>query len=158
MVLLPLLGRFLAAYPDIRVEVVADNALVNGVSSGFDAGLRFGEPLEADMVAVPIGPHLRSAEVAAPEFFEPHPKPRHPQYLRDLPCIRLRLPSGTYYRWEFERSGIKLETEVDGPLTLDDMGLTAEAAVRGCGLAYVFEDLVRPTLKDGRLQRVLEGR
>ncbi len=156
MVLLPLLGRFLAAYPDIRVEVVADNALVNVVSGGFDAGVRFGETLEADMVAVPIGPRMRSAVVATPEFFAAHPKPQHPQDLRELPCIRLRFPSGTYYRWEFERGGIKLETEVDGPLVLDDMGLIAEAAASGCGLAYVFEDLVRPALEDGSLQRVLE--
>lgn len=156
MVLLPLLARFLAAYPDIRVEVSADNALVNVVSGGFDAGVRFGETLEADMVAVPIGPRMRSAVVATPEFFDTHGIPQHPQDVRQLPCIRLRFPSGTHYRWEFERGGVALETEVEGPLALDDMGLIAEAALGGRGLAYVFEDLVSDALNDGRLQRVLE--
>ncbi|GAB3396176.1 LysR family transcriptional regulator [Azotobacter armeniacus] len=155
LVLLPLASRFLATYPDVRLEIASDDALVDVVSAGFDAGVRFGERLEADMVSLPIGPYMRSVVVGAPALFERYPKPQKPQDLHGLPCIRHRFPSGSFYRWEFERDGIDLEIEVDGPLTLDDVGLMVAPAEQGVGLAYVFEEVVREPLADGRLIQVL---
>lgn len=155
LVLLPLAGRFLAAYPDVQLEISSDDALVDVVSGGYDAGVRFGERLEADMVSLPIGPSLRSVVVAAPVFFEHHPRPHKPQDLHGLPCIRHRFPSGNLYRWEFERGGIQLEIEVNGPLTLGDVGLMVGPALQGVGLAYVFEDMVAAHLAEGRLVQVL---
>ncbi|WP_044872430.1 LysR family transcriptional regulator [Pseudomonas sp. LFM046] len=156
LVLLPLASRFLAAYPDVRLEISAEDALVDVVSAGFDAGVRFGERLEADMVSLPIGPYMRSVVVAAPAFFERHPVPQNPHDLHGLPCIRHRFPSGNLYHWEFEREGKRLEIEVDGPLTLGDVALMVEPALHGTGLAYVFEEMVAAHLAEGRLVQVLE--
>ncbi|MDC0714874.1 LysR family transcriptional regulator [Stigmatella sp. ncwal1] len=156
LVLLPLVTRFLRTYPDVRVEVRVDDALSDIVSAGFDAGVRFGENIAADMVAVPIGPRQRSAIVASPEYIARHGTPRTPEALRGLPCIRYRFLSGVLYRWEFERGGKEVEVEVDGPLTLSDQELMVEAALNGTGLAYVFEAQVSALLAEGRLIRVLE--
>ncbi|MDH4569096.1 LysR family transcriptional regulator [Pseudomonas sp. BN414] len=156
LVLLPLASRFLAAYPDVSLEVSADDALVDVVSAGYDAGVRFGERLEADMVSLPIGPYMRSVVVASPDFFEHHPVPRKPEDLHGLPCIRHRFPSGNFYRWEFERGAMQLEIEVDGPLTLGDVGLMVGPALQGVGLAYVFEEMVAEYIAEGRLVQVLE--
>jgi len=155
-VLLPIVGRFIAAFPGIRVEVAADSAMVDVVSEGFDAGVRFGEIIAADMVAVPIGPRQRSAVVATPSFFEHHEKPAKPQDLLRLPCVRLRFSSGAYYRWEFERGGKEIAIEVDGPLALTEMDLVADAARAGIAIGYVFESMVEKELKNGSLTRVLE--
>lgn len=155
LVLLPLAGRFLEAYPDVKLEIVADDGLVDVVAGGFDAGVRFGVRLEADMVSLPIGSYLRSVVVASPAFFEQHPIPRKPEDLHGLPCIRHRFPSGTLYRWEFERGGIAEEIEVDGPLTLGDVSLMVGPALAGVGLAYVFEDMVKARVADGSLIQVL---
>ncbi|WP_375738672.1 LysR family transcriptional regulator [Pseudomonas boanensis] len=156
LVLLPLVNRFLAAYPDVSIEVSADDALVDVVSTGFDAGVRFGERLEADMVSLPIGPALRSVVVGAPALFQRYPMPKNPQDLHAVPCIRHRFPSGSLYRWEFERDGQQLEIEVDGPLTLGDVGLMVAPALQGTGLAYVFEDMVKELIADGKLVQVLD--
>jgi DNA-binding transcriptional LysR family regulator len=156
MVLLPIVARFLAAHPRVTVEIVADNALVDMVSEGFDAGIRFGETIAQDMIAVPIGPRQSSAIVASPAFFERHRKPTVPEQLKDLPCIRLRFGSGRLYAWEFERGGVDLSVEVDGPLTLDDQDLMVQAALDGGGIAYVFEAQVEKLVRDSRLVRVLE--
>ncbi|MCY1401533.1 HTH-type transcriptional regulator DmlR [compost metagenome] len=156
LVLLPLVSQFLQAYPDVRVEVVPDDALVDVVASGLDAGVRFGERLEADMVSMAIGPYLRSVVVGSPELFQRYPVPQKPQDLGGLPCIRHRFPSGSLYRWEFERGGIAIEIEVEGPLTLGDVNLMVGPALAGVGVAYVFEDMVQPHLVDGRLVQVLE--
>lgn len=156
LVLLPLISQFTAKYPEVNVEIDANNSLVDVVSDGFDAGVRFGETIDGDMVAVPIGPYMRSAVVATPEFFTRYPIPLHPKDLRGIPCIRLRFSSGSLYRWEFEKGGIKLDNEVEGPITLNDMGLIAEAVLHGGGVGYVFEELVAGPLQDGRLVRVLE--
>ena len=156
IVLLPLVTRFLARYPGINVEIVADNSTVDIVLEGFDAGVRLGEVLSRDMVAIPIGPRQRSAFVASPSFFESHPRPTAPQQLRGLPCIRLRFSSGRYYAWEFERDGVQLVVEVDGPLTLGDQDTAVEAALNGAGIAFAFEPQVEALVKAGRLIRVLE--
>lgn len=156
LALLPLVHRFLRSYPDVRVEVRVDDALTDIVSAGFDAGVRFGESIAADMHAVPLGPRQRSAVVASPEYFERHAVPKTPQDLSALPCIRYRFLSGVLYRWEFEQAGEEVMIEVDGPLTLSDQGLMVDAALDGVGLAYVFEGQVSALLSQGRLVRVLE--
>lgn len=156
MVLLPIVSRFLRAYPAVEIEIVVDDALVDTVSGGFDAGIRFGERIAADMIAIAIGPRQRTAIVGSPEYFQRFPKPVTPYDLKDHPCIRYRFASGTYYRWEFERGGIELEIEVQGPLTLGDLDIMLDAAINGSGLAFLFEDHARPALEDGRLIRVLE--
>ncbi|WP_236195238.1 LysR family transcriptional regulator [Pseudomonas glycinae] len=155
LVLLPIASEFLQAYPDIRLEVVESDALLDIVAAGFDAGVRFGNRLEADMVSLPIGPALRSIVVASPAFLERHAAPQKPEDLHTLPCIRHRFPSGALYRWEFERGGIVQEIEVNGPLTLGDVSLMVGPALQGLGLAYVFEDMVSEHLAAGRLVQVL---
>lgn len=155
LVLLPIASEFLKIYPDIRLEVVESDALLDIVASGFDAGVRFGNRLEADMVSMPIGSNLRSVVVGSPGFFERHPAPQKPEDLHALPCIRHRFPSGSMYRWEFERGGIEQEIEVNGPLTLGDVSLMIGPALKGLGLAYVFEDMAREHLASGRLVQVL---
>jgi DNA-binding transcriptional LysR family regulator len=156
LVLLPLVTRFLAAHPAIDVEIVVDNALVDMVAEGFDAGVRFGEILAQDMIAVPLGPRQRSAYVASPKFFERHPMPTRPEDLRDLPCIRFRFDTGRYYAWEFARRGKTLSVEVDGQLTLGEMDLVVQAALDGTGIAFAFEAQVKGLIDHGRLMRVLE--
>lgn len=155
LVLLPTASEFLLAYPDIRLEVVESDALLDIVASGFDAGVRFGDRLEADMVSLPIGPPLRSVVVGSPVFFQRHVAPQKPEDLHDLPCIRHRFPSGSMYRWEFEHGGIAQDIEVNGPLTLGDVSLMVGPALQGLGLAYVFENMVSEHLTSGRLIEVL---
>jgi DNA-binding transcriptional LysR family regulator len=155
LVLLPIASQFLKAYPDIRLEIVESDALVDVVAGGFDAGVRFGNRLEADMVSLPIGPNMRSVVVGSPAFFERHAAPRNPEDLHGIPCILHRFPSGSMYRWEFERGAITQEIDVSGPLTLGDVSLMIGPALQGVGLAYVFEDMVTAYLADGRLIQVL---
>ncbi len=156
MVLLPMVARFLETHPGVEVEIVVDDALVDMVSEGFDAGVRFGETIAQDMIAVPIGPRQRSAIVAAPRFFERRPLPTAPDDLKRLPCIGLRFSSGRFYAWEFERDGVELTVQVQGRLIVGDTDMMVEAALRGAGVAYAFEDQVAALLAEGRLIRVLE--
>jgi len=156
MVVRPLVSRFLAAHVRMQVDIVVSNALVDLVSGGFDAGVRFGETIARDMIAVPIGPRQRSAVVASPDFFDRHPRPTRPEELETLPCIRLRFDSGRYYAWEFEREGVELTVEVEGSLTMNDQSLMIEAALDGVGLTYAFEGQVEGLVASGRLVRVLE--
>jgi DNA-binding transcriptional LysR family regulator len=155
LVLLPIITKFLKAYPDVRIDLVIDDALVDVVSAGFDAGVRYGETIAADMIAVPIGPRHRFAVVGSPAYFKKHQQPITPHELRDLPCIRLRFLSGSIYRWEFERGGIELDIEVDGPLTMTDQEMMIDAALDGVGLAYVFEAHVEQLINKRKLFRVL---
>ncbi|MGY2375545.1 LysR family transcriptional regulator [Pseudomonas sp. SDO524_S393] len=155
LVVLPIASRFLKQYPDIKLDLIESDALVDVVAGGFDAGVRFGNRLEADMVSLPIGPNLRSVVVGAPAFFSRHGTPQKPEDLHGIPCIRHRFPSGSMYRWEFERGAIAQEIEVNGPLTLSDVGLMVGPALEGVGLAYVFEDMVAEHLATGRLVQVL---
>ena len=156
MVLLPLVTRFLAAHPAVNVEIVVNDALVDMVSENFDAGVRFGETIAKDMVAVPLGPRQRTAIVAAPEFFERYSKPRRPEQLKNLPCIRFRFGSGRLYSWEFEKGGVELKIEVAGPLTLGDPDLMVAAALDGVGIAFAFESQVQHLIAARKLVRVLE--
>lgn len=156
MIVRPLVCRFLAEHPRVKVDIVVSNALVDLVAGGFDAGIRFGELIAQGMITLPIGPRQRSAVVASPAFLERHARPTLPEHVKTLPCIRLRFDSGRYYAWEFERDGIELAIEVDGPLTMNDQSLMVEAALDGVGLTYAFEGQVEAHLAAGRLIRVLE--
>jgi DNA-binding transcriptional LysR family regulator len=156
MVLMPVVARFLEAHPKISIEIVIDNDLVDMVSEGFDAGVRFGEVVAQDMIAVPIGPRQRSAIVAIPEIFARYPRPLTPDHLKELPCINLRFGSGRLYAWEFERDGMEMSVEVEGPLVVGDQDMMVEAALLGSGVAYAFENQVRTHIEEGRLVRVLE--
>lgn len=156
LTLTPRLGAFAAAYPEIVLEIAIEDRFTDVVEGGFDAGVRLGESLQRDMIAVRIGPDLRGAVVAAPDYFATMPKPRHPRDLVEHRCIRFRFSSGILYRWEFEKDGEEIEIAAQGPLILDEDHLIAQAAVDGAGLAFVFEPYVRAPLADGRLIRVLE--
>ncbi|RUN78317.1 LysR family transcriptional regulator [Sphingomonas sp. TF3] len=156
-VLWPVLERLLPEYPDIQVEVNISSGLTDIVAERFDAGIRLGEQVAKDMIAVRISPELRMAVVGAPAYFETHPKPVMPQDLSAHQCINLRmLSSGGLYAWELEKDGRELKVRVDGQLTFNDSQVMLEAARAGMGLACTLEDNVRPMLADGTLVRVLE--
>ncbi|ODR95256.1 LysR family transcriptional regulator [Methyloceanibacter stevinii] len=153
----PKLSAFLPSYPDIRVEIAVENALTDIVAHRFDAGVRFGEQVEKDMVAVRIGPDLRSAVVGAPSYLARRQRPMRPHDLVDHKCINLRLlAQGGLYAWEFEKDGHEMNVRVEGQLVFDSILPALDAALAGFGLAYVPEDMARPHLADGRLSRVLE--
>ncbi|MBY4630545.1 LysR family transcriptional regulator [Rhizobium croatiense] len=156
-VLWPALKKLLPDYPDIHVEIIVDYGLTDIVAERYDAGVRLGEQVAKDMIAVRIGPDMRMAVVGAPDYFERRPKPLTPQDLTDHNCINLRLPTyGSVYAWEFERDGHELKVRVEGQLTFNNIALRLNAALAGAGLAYLPEDAVQAHLADGRLLRVLE--
>lgn len=156
-ILLPKLVKLLRAYPDIKVEIVIDYGLTDIVAQRYDAGVRSGEQVAKDMVAVRIGPDMRMAVVGAPSYFKARSEPRKPQELLDHNCITLRLPThGGLYAWEFEKGGRELKVRVDGQLTYNATAQMLNAALAGLGLAYVPEGLAQPYLAKGRLKRVLE--
>jgi DNA-binding transcriptional LysR family regulator len=155
-VLWPALEKLLPDYPDIKVEVVIDYGLTDIVAERYDAGVRAGEMVAKDMIAVPIGPEMRSAVVGAPSYFATRPKPKTPQDLTAQSCINLRLPThGGLYTWEFEKGGRKLRVRVEGQLMFNGTAPMLDAALSGFGLAYVPEDTVQAHIADGRLIRVL---
>jgi DNA-binding transcriptional LysR family regulator len=153
----PKLAKFLAKYPDIKVEAISESALTDIVTQRFDAGVRIGEQVAKDMIAVRIGPDMRMAVVGAPSYFRRQAEPKKPQDLINHRCINLRLPTqGGLYAWEFEKGARKLKVRVEGPLTFNGSYQMLNAALAGFGLAYVPEDLTQPYLAKGRLKRVLE--
>jgi len=155
-VIAPALPKFVEAHPDIVVEVLIEQAFTNIVERRLDAGIRLGESLEKDVVAVPVSPPLRMAVVASPAYVKRHGFPRTPRELRSNRCINVRLASaGTLYKWEFERGAEKIEIAVDGPLIFDAGGMVLDAALAGVGLGYVLEDRAREHLKSGALVRLL---
>ena len=155
-VLWPALEKLLPDYPDIRVEIVIDYGLTDIVAERYDAGVRSGEMVAKDMIAVRIGPDMRSAVVGAPSYFADRPKPKTPQDLTTHSCINLRLPThGGLYAWEFEKGKRELRVRVEGQLVFNATAPMLEAALAGLGLAYVTEDSVQAYLADGRLIRVL---
>jgi DNA-binding transcriptional LysR family regulator len=156
-VLPSLVQRFLARHPQMRLEVVSDDALVDIVAAGFDAGVRFGESLQQDMVAHPMGPPQRFVVVASPDFLARHGRPQSPHALTRLPCIRVRFPSGSHFRWEFVEDGRRLQIDVDGPLSTDDFALMHAAAEQGLGLCYAYDWQVAARIADGRLLTVLDA-
>jgi len=142
--------------PGLKLEVVATDRLVDIVEEGFDAGIRFGERLSQDMIAVRIKSKFRFTVVGAPSYFEGKHIPTTPHDLQNHTCIRYAFPSGTIFNWEFSKNGEAVQVEVNGPLTVDSQELMADAAARGLGLAYIWEDRAAPYLRDGRLQSCLE--
>jgi DNA-binding transcriptional LysR family regulator len=155
-ILWPKLVKFLRQYPDVKVEVFIDNGLTDIVAQRFDAGVRAGEQVAKDMIAVRIGPDMRMAVVGAPSYLKKHPAPEKPQDLIGHSCINLRLLThGGLYAWEFEKAGRELKVRVDGQLTFNGTFQMLNAALAGFGLAYVPEDLSRLHIANGRLKRVL---
>lgn len=153
----PKLRPVLARYPDVRVEFSLDNGLRNIVEEGFDAGIRLGESVEKDMIAVRVGPDWRLLAVASPAYFAARPAPRHPQELIAHNCINIRqVRSGGLYAWEFEKDGQELRVRVDGQLTLNTSYAMVDAALSGYGIAYLPEDIVAAHLASGRLVAALE--
>jgi DNA-binding transcriptional LysR family regulator len=160
LVLPAILPGFLAAYPDVHVEIIAEDSFVDVFASGCDAGIRYDERLEQDMIAVPIGPReQRFAAAASSAYLNRHGRPEHPRDLLSHACIRGRFSSGMITAWEFERDGELVKLEPSGPLVVQigaatDLGV--EAAVGGTGIIYLFEDWLRPYFESGKLQPVLE--
>jgi DNA-binding transcriptional LysR family regulator len=156
-ILWPKLRTFLPDYPDIKVEIALDQALTNIVEQRFDAGVRLGEQVAKDMIAVRISPDVRFAVVGAPSYFADRPRPTTPQDLLGHTCINLRLPTyGGLYAWEFERDAHELAVRVEGQLVFNGIFQVLNAAVDGFGLAHVPEDIALPHIASGRLERVLE--
>ena len=155
-ILLPALTGLLPDYPDIKVEVSIDYGLTDIVAERFDAGVRLGEQVAKDMIAVPIGPEQRMAVVGAPSYFARHAAPKTPQQLSEHICINLRLPTrGGLYAWEFEKGARKLNVRVEGQMVFNTARMIIQAAVGGMGLACLPEGAVMDEIKSGRLMRVL---
>jgi DNA-binding transcriptional LysR family regulator len=156
MLVAPRIGGFLKAYPDIRVEIVSDNALTDIVAGGFDAGIRFDENLPAEMIAVRIGEPLRMVAVASPEYVAEHGAPEHPDDIVHHACFRMRWPSGAFYDWELEKGDDVRRVAVDGPLIVDDGQLLKDAALDGAGIAFLIEVAVRDEIASGALVPMLQ--
>jgi len=151
---------FLAAYPEIRLEVIADDNFVDVLAAGCDAGIRYDERLEKDMIAVPIGPRVqRFATAASPAYLERRGRPEHPRDLLAHACLRARFPSGSMPPWEFEHDGELVQVDPSGPLIVQAGAateLSVDAAIGGSGVVYLFEDWLRPHFDSGALQPILE--
>ncbi|MGV6872384.1 LysR family transcriptional regulator [Pseudochelatococcus sp. B33] len=160
LVLPSVVPGFLAAYPDIRLDVIAEDSFVDVLASGCDAGIRYEERLEQDMIAVPIGPRVqRFATAAAPAYLDHHGRPEHPRDLLHHACLCGRFSSGAMIVWEFERDGEIVRVDPTGPLLVSvgaATDLAVEAAIAGTGIIYLFEDWLRPHLDSGALEPVLK--
>lgn len=155
--LLPKVAPLLLQYPDVRVEFDVSYGFRDIVADRFDAGVRLGDTIDKDMIAVPIGPKLRMAAVAAPKYFTRHPKPKTPPDLTEHNCINLRFPThGGLYVWEFGRRGKQLNVRVEGQVTLNSTPHIVLAALEGLGIAFLPEEEFVPHIEEGRLIRVLE--
>ena len=151
---------FLAAYPEIRLEVLVDDSFVDVLAAGCDAGIRYEERLEKDMIAVPIGPRVqRFATAASPAYLDRCGRPQHPRDLLGHACLRGRFPSGAMPPWEFEREGEVVRIDPSGPLLVQfgaATDLAVDAAIAGAGIIYLFEDWLQPEFANGRLEPILE--
>lgn len=155
-ILWPKLAKLLPEYPDIQLEISVNAGFVDIVAERFDAGIRLGETVAQDMVAVRIGPDLRMAAVAAPSYFASRKPPRTPHDLAKHNCINLRFPTrGGLYAWEFEKGGRALNVRVEGQLIVNDVAIALQAALDGAGIAYLPDDYVQAEIDSGRLTRVL---
>ncbi|WP_432331056.1 LysR family transcriptional regulator (plasmid) [Agrobacterium rosae] len=153
----PVLERFLPEYPDIKVEVTIDYGLSDIVGERYDAGVRLGETVAKDMIAIPIGPKTRMIVVGAPSYIAGRQKPKVPQELTSHRCINFRLPTlGGLYAWEFEKSGRTINVRVDGQVTFNGLGIILKAVLSGAGLAYLPEGEVRPHIDSGALVPLLQ--
>jgi DNA-binding transcriptional LysR family regulator len=155
-VLPPIVSRFLAAYPGVRLEIVASDDFIDVVGAGFDAGIRYEERIERDMIAVPIGPRIqRYVAAAAPSYLAAHGTPAHPRDLVDHACIRHRFASGAVADWEFARGEEVVRIKPDGPLVASAIELELGAAIAGLGIVCTFEEFLREALDRGELTEVL---
>lgn len=154
-VLLPKVAPLLREYPDIMVEMIVDYGLTDIVAQQYDAGVRSGEQVARDMIAVRIGPDMRMAVVGAPAYFKSRSEPKTPQDLIGHNCINLRLPTHGVYAWEFEKANRELRVRVEGQLTFNGTAQLLNGALAGCGLAYIPEGLITEHVAKGRLKRVL---
>jgi DNA-binding transcriptional LysR family regulator len=155
-ILAPIIFEYLQRYPEMSVEIVTEGRLIDIVKDGFDAGFRLAESVPGDMIAVPLGPQQRLIVVGSPAYFKTRKRPKAPRDLLDHDCIRMRLPSGGVYRWEFERRDEAMTLDVTGRLTLDESDLIHEAAVAGFGLAYLSTWWAEKDVAAGRLVQVLD--
>ncbi|QVX15931.1 LysR family transcriptional regulator [Pseudomonas congelans] len=160
LVLPSIITPFLQTYPDIRLEVVTEESFVDMLAAGCDAGIRYDERLEQDMIAVPIGPRFqRFATAASPAYLQARGRPEHPRDLLAHACLRGKFPSGVIPLWEYERDGETVKVDPTGPLTVRIGGafdLTVQAAIDGLGVVHLFEDWLRPHLDSGALEPILE--
>lgn len=155
-ILHPVLAKLLPDNPDLKIEIIVDYGLTDIVAEGFDAGVRLGEQVAKDMIAMRIGPDMRMAVVSSPAYFARYPKPKIPSDLMQHNCITLRMPTyGGLFLWEFEKNGQALKVRVEGQLVFNNIAMRLEAALQGLGLAYMPEDLVQEHVAQGRLIRVL---
>jgi len=156
-ILHPVLAKLLPDHPDLQIEIIVDYGLTDIVAQGYDAGVRLGEQVAKDMIAVRIGPDMRMAVVGSPEYFSRNPRPQLPRDLLQHNCINMRLPTyGGIFPWEFEKDGQELKVRVEGQLVFNNIAMRLQAAQQGLGLAYMPEDLVLSCVAEGRLVRVLE--
>ena len=155
-VLQPVLDKLLPAHPDLHIEILVDYGLTDIVAENFDAGVRLGEQVAKDMIAVRAGPDMRMAVVGSPDYFARYPQPKTPHDLTGHNCITIRLPTyGGLFPWEFEKKGQALKVRVEGQLVFNNIAMRLDAALKGLGLAYMPDDLVQAHLAEGRLIRVL---
>lgn len=155
-ILSPLILRFLRLYPQVHIDLVTEGRLVDVVAEGFDLGVRTRDLIPSDMIAVPLGPGRRNIVVGSPTYFQKRGKPLVPPDLLSHACLRIRLPNGAPYRWQFEKGGQSVQIDVTGPITLDEASLSRIAVLEGVGIGYVMESDVRADLDAGRLEAVLE--
>ena len=156
-ILQPALRRFLPDHPDIKVEIIVDYGLTDIVAAGYDAGVRLGEQVAKDMIAVRIGPEMRMAVVGSPSYFERYGVPKSPQDLTAHNCIAMRLPTyGGLFPWGLEKDGREVKVRGEGQLVFNNLAMRMQSALDGLGLAYMPEDQILPHVREGRLVRVLE--
>jgi len=160
LILPPIVTPFLKAYPDIRLEVIVEDAFVDVLAAGCDAGIRYEERLEQDMIAVPIGPRIqRIATAASPAYLEAHGRPKHPRDLLNHACLRGQFASGAMHLWEFERAGEIVKVDPNGPLVVRlgaAVDLAVSAAISGLGIIHLFEDWLRPAFEERTLVPLLK--
>jgi len=155
-ILQPVLAKLLPKNPDLNIEIIVDYGLTDIVAEGYDAGVRLGEQVAKDMIAVRVGPDMRMAVIGSPDYFARHPRPRSPRDLTAHNCICIRLPTyGGIFPWEFEKKGQELKVRVEGQLVFNNIAMRIDAVLKGLGLAYMPEDLVQGHVEKGRLVRVL---
>ena len=155
-ILQPVLAKLLPGNPDLSIEVIVDYGLTDIVAEGYDAGVRLGEQVAKDMIAVRVGPDMRMAVVGSPDYFSRHKKPKTPRDLTQHNCITIRLPTyGGIFSWEFEKKGQELKVRVEGQMVFNNIAMRLDAALKGLGLAYMPEDLVNAHVANGQLIRVL---
>lgn len=155
-ILQPVLAKLLTENPDLNIEIIVDYGLTDIVAEGYDAGIRLGEQVAKDMIAVRVGPDLRMAVVGSPAYFSRNPRPKTPRDLTAHNCISIRLPTyGGIFPWEFEKKGQELKVRVEGQLVFNNIAMRIDAVLKGLGLAYMPEDLVQAHVERGKLVRVL---